>query len=317
MRYKILELLKERADFVSGEELGDRFNVSRSAVWKNIARLKDEGYVIESVTNRGYRLADESDVLNAHEVGVENSVYLPEVESTNIEAKRIAQGKFDDKLLVFCSRQTAGRGRLGRSWEDKGDNVCMSYLFKPDISPLEAPQLTLVSGLALETALSELTGLKLGIKWPNDVIINGKKLAGILTEMSAEMEHINYVVVGIGVNVNRTDFDGELKDKAVSLAMELGHCVKRSDVIRCCAEKIFEYYDRFCEYGFADFVDEYNSKCINVGKKVKAIYKTRCKSGLAKGVDENGGLIILGDDGKEVTITSGEVSLRLENDKYI
>jgi BirA family biotin operon repressor/biotin-[acetyl-CoA-carboxylase] ligase len=317
MRYKILELLKQRGDFVSGEEIGEQLNVSRTAVWKNITRLKEEGYAIESVTNRGYRLIDDGDVLNACEVDIKNSVYLPEVDSTNLEAKRIAQKDFEDKLLVFCSRQTAGRGRLGRSWEDNGDNVCMSYLFKPDISPLEAPQLTLVSGLALAEALREITGLELGIKWPNDIVVGGKKLSGILTEMSAEMDHINYVVVGIGVNVNCVNFDGELKDKATSLAIELGHSLKRSEVIKGCAEKIFEYYDRFCKYGFTDFVDEYNSKCINVGKMVKAIYKTRLQSGLAKGVDENGGLIILGEDGKEVTVTSGEVSLRLENDKYI
>lgn len=317
MRYKVLELLKKHSDFVSGEEIGEKLNISRAAVWKNIARLKEEGYTVESVSSRGYRLVDDSHTLNAYEIGIENCVFLTEVDSTNLEAKRIAQQGFEDKLLIVCNRQTNGRGRLGRTWEDKGENVCMSYLFKPDIAPLEAPQLTLVSGLAVAVALNELTGLEFGIKWPNDIVFNGKKLVGILTEMSAEMEHINYVAVGIGINVNCTRFDGELKEKATSLALELGHNVRRSLVVKHCAGKIFSYYDRFCKYGFTDFIEEYNSKCINIGKKVKAIYKTHRHTGLGKGIDANGGLIILGDDGREVVVTSGEVSLRLANDKYI
>lgn len=317
MRYKILELLKQSEDFISGEEIGERLNISRAAVWKNIAKLKEEGYEIESVSNKGYRLINSDSTLNAYEIGLDNCVFLPEVDSTNLEAKRIAQKPFEDKLLIACGIQTAGRGRLGRAWEDKGENVCMSYLFKPDITPVEAPQLTLVSGLALAEALNELTGLEIGIKWPNDLILNGRKLSGTLTEMSAEIDHINYVVVGIGINVNQAIFEGELKDKATSLAIALGHSISRSSVIRACAGKIFAYYDKFCEYGFTVFMDDYNKKCINLGRAVKAIYKTRSRTGTAKGVDENGGLIILGEDGKEFTVTSGEVSLRLENDNYI
>lgn len=317
MRYKILELLKNKADFLSGEELGEHFKVSRAAIWKNIARLKEEGYNIQSVSNRGYRLIDSGEVLNRYEIGVDNCLYYPETDSTNLQAKRIAEKPFDDKLLIACGKQLNGRGRLGRTWEDKGENVCISYLFKPDISPVEAPCLTLVSGLAMLDAIKELTGLDMVIKWPNDIIVNGKKLIGILTEMSAEMERINYVIVGIGINVNCLQFDGELKDKATSIAIELGHSVKRSDVIKHCTEKMFSYYDRFCKYGFEAFVDEYNSKCINVGKNVKAIYKDHQQTGVASCVDKNGALVILGDDGTKTVVASGEISLRLENDKYI
>lgn len=318
LKYKILELLKQRHDFVSGEEMGQIFNISRAAVWKNVATLRKEGYNIDSVASRGYRLADDdNNALNSYEINIENCIYLPEVDSTNLEAKRTAAKPFKDKLLIVCGRQLNGRGRLGRQWEDKGENVCMSYLFKPDISPMEAQQLTLVSGMAVCDALRELTGLECMIKWPNDIIINGKKLSGILTEMSAEMDHINYVVVGVGINVNCTEYDGELKEKATSLALQLGHKVKRADVIRLCSKKVFDYYDRYCLSGFADFMDEYNHQCINIGKKVKAIYKTHTISGKALGIDKNGALVILGDDGIKTAVSSGEVSLRLDNDKYI
>ncbi len=319
MKYKILELLKNSSGFISGEDIGKQLNISRAAVWKNIAKLKTEGYEIESVSNKGYKLIQDNkdNVLNKFEIGIENCVFLPEVDSTNLEAKRIAQAPFKDKLLVVCNKQLTGRGRLGRTWQDKGENVCMSYLFKPDIPPMDAQQFTLISGLAVAEAITEQTGLECKIKWPNDVILNGKKLVGILTEMSAEMEHINYVIVGIGINVNCTEFDGELKDKATSLALELGHSFNRSLIVKKCAEKMFLYYDRFCTDGFDCFISQYNQRCINVGKTVKAIYKNRHLIGLAKGIDENGGLIILCEDGNEVTVTSGEVSLRLEKNNYI
>lgn len=316
MRYKILELLKSTPGFVSGEDIGERFNVSRAAVWKNIARLKEEGYNIESVSNRGYRFLNDNDILNKFEIGIENCVYFDETDSTNDQAKRIAAEECDDKLLFTCGKQLHGKGRLGRTWDDKGENACMSFVFKPDIPPFEAPKLTLVAGLAIADALHSYTGLKLGIKWPNDITAGGKKICGILTEMSAEIDKINYVVVGIGINVNCTDFDGELKEKATSLALCLGHKSKRSEVIRICADYMFKYYDKFCKYGFAAFTEEYNRKCINVGKAVKAIYKSCDRTGIAKGVNDDGALIIQDGDGKLFEVTSGEVSLRLENNNY-
>lgn len=317
MRYKILELLKSTPDFLSGEDIGERFNVSRAAVWKNIARLKEEGYNIQSVSNRGYRLLNDRDILNQFEIGIDKCAYFEEIDSTNNEAKRIASQGCEDKFLVACGRQLQGKGRLGRSWNDKGENACFSFIFKPDIPPFEAPKLTLVAGLAVADALESLTGLEFAVKWPNDTVINGKKISGILTEMSAEMDKINYVIVGIGINVNTIEFDGELKDKATSLALCLGHSMKRSDVIRACADYMFRYYDRFCKYGFSVFIQDYNSKCINVGKTVKAIYKNSDRTGIAKGINEDGALIIQDSDGNLFEVNSGEVSLRLENNNYV
>lgn len=317
MQDKILELLRQSGGFVSGEYIGSKLNISRAAVGKYIARLRQLGYRIDAVSSKGYMFIDDNNVLSLDNIGIKNCVYLSEVDSTNLEAKRIAAEDFEDKLLIVCGRQTGGRGRLDRTWTDNGEDVCMSCLFKPDIPPVDVPALTLAAGLAVADALEELTGLSLGIKWPNDVILNGKKLVGILTEMSAEMDHINYAVTGIGINVNRQSFDGELKDKATSLAIELGHTLKRSEVIRRCVPRLYEYYDIFCAEGFAALADKYTKKCINIGKTVKAIYRNRTLTAFAKGVDTDGSLIADDMDGNEIKISSGEVSLRLENDKYI
>lgn len=318
MRYKILELLKEKNGFVSGEEIGAALGISRAAVWKNMAKLKEEGYCIESVSNRGYRLIQSGDILNKVEIGIENCIFYPVTDSTNLRAKAAAlSGDFKDGLLVVCGRQTEGRGRLGRSWEDKGKNVCMSFVFKPDIPPVEAPVLTLVTGLAVTDALKESTGLDVGIKWPNDIILNGKKLCGILTEMNAEMEKINFVVTGIGINVNEDSFGEEIKNKATSLLIETGHSFKRVEIIRACAKKILEYYDKFRKSGFDAFIKDYNHTCINIGKEVKAIYKNNEIKGVAVGVTSDGALLIRKTDGEEIAVKSGEVSLRLINNKYI
>lgn len=318
MRYKILELLREKEDYISGEEIGSAFGISRAAVWKNVAILKDEGYDIASVRNRGYKLMNDGDALNKAEIAIENCIYYPQTDSTSLQAKAIAlKGDFDDGLLVVCGRQTNGRGRLGRQWEDKGKNVCMSFAFKPDIPPVEAPVLTLVTGIAVARALRGYTNLDIAIKWPNDVVVNGKKLCGILTEMSAEMEKINFVVTGIGINVNEDNFSDELKEKATSLFIETGKKFKRAEVIRICTEEILSCYKGFCKQGFDAFVDEYNSLCMNVGKEVKAIYKDKEITGVAKGVRNDGALLIKNDSGEEIVINSGEVSLRLANNKYI
>lgn len=318
MRYKILELLKEKDGFVSGEEIGSALGVSRAAVWKNVARLKEEGYRIESVSKRGYRLIQSADALNKAEIGIENCIYYPVTDSTNLRAKAAALKEgFKDGLLVVCGRQTGGRGRLGRGWEDNGRNVCMSFVFKPDIPPVEASALTLVTGLAVTEALREYTGLEIGIKWPNDVILKGKKLCGILTEMSAEMDKINFVVTGIGINVNEDSFSEELRDKATSLILETGRKFNRAEIIRVCAKKILQYYDKFRKSGFEAFVEEYNRLCINIGKEVKAIYKSGEIKGLAAGVNCDGALLIKKEGGEEIAVNSGEVSLRLTDNKYI
>ncbi len=316
MRYKILDILREKKGFVSGEELGGLLGVSRAAIWKNINRLKEEGYDIESVSKKGYRLNDSADILNTNEIKYDNVIYVKKVDSTNDECKRQAEKGCQSGLLVVSDCQTGGKGRLGRDWYSKpAEGLYMSILLKPNISPLEAPQLTLLAGMSVAKAIKKITGLNAGIKWPNDVVVNGKKICGILTEMSAEIERIRYVVTGIGVNINNEVFGKELKEKATSVFLETGKKYKRNIFIDHIVSRLTEYYSLYCKEGFAAFKDEYNSLCLNVGKIVRTSGNIPIK-GKALGVNDKGELLIETDT-NIVPVRSGEVSVRLKNNKYI
>lgn len=317
MKNKILDLLMDKDGYLSGEEIGNILGISRTAVWKNITKLKEKGYKIESVSNRGYKLVDNSDVLNASEINYDKLIYLEEVDSTNEECKRQADKGCESGLFVVCDRQTAGKGRLGRSWvADKNVGLYMSMVLRPEIMPVEAPQITLIAGIVVRRIINRITGLKASIKWPNDIIVNGKKLVGILTEMSAEMEKVNYIVLGIGINVNMESFEGELKDKATSLYMETGKRFKRSDIINEFLKEFEPSYEIFCKKGFAPFVEEYNSNCANINRSVKTVGGRSEIFGIAKGVNDKGELMILSED-KLVPVFAGEVSLRLDDERYI
>jgi BirA family biotin operon repressor/biotin-[acetyl-CoA-carboxylase] ligase len=317
MKYEILDMLKKSGGYVSGEDIGEKLSVSRTAVWKNISKLKEEGYSIKSVSNKGYLLEDGEEVLNSYELGSENCLCLDSVDSTNEEAKRQATKGFEDGLLIVARHQLSGKGRLGRVWEDETDkSATFSILLKPNISPVEASQFTLVAGLAVAKAINELTVLNAKIKWPNDVVVNGKKLVGILTEMSASMESINYVVVGIGINVNTEKFDGELEEKATSLLLECGKKFGRAEVIKKFSEVFMPMYDIFCNDGFKSFCKEYNEMCVNIGKDVLAIKREKTIKGKAVCVAEDGCIEIETENGTE-RIMCGEVSIRTSDNKYV
>lgn len=316
MKYEILGLLKERNDFVSGQEIGQIFNVSRTAIWKNISKLKDEGYNIISVSNKGYRLESSEDILNEGEIAYRPLCYISEVDSTNNKAKELANTGCEDGLLVVCENQTAGKGRLGRVWKSqKSAGVYMSMVLKPQIMPFEAAQITLMSGIACAKAISKITELDCKIKWPNDIIVNNRKMVGILTEMSAEMEFVKYVVVGIGINVNNEYFDDEIKDKATSAYIETGRKFKRSVFVDEVAKELLSLYEIYCKSGFSALKEKYNSICINVGQYVKTVGREEIE-GKALGVNDRGEILIETEEGIK-NIFSGEVSLRLSNDKYI
>ncbi len=316
MKYEILNLLKERNDFVSGQEIGEKFNVSRTAVWKNISKLKNEGYNIISVNNRGYKLKNDVDILNENEIKYRPLLFLDETASTNDIAKNYANNDCEDGFLVVADNQSAGKGRLGRVWQcEKSVALCMSVVLKPDIMPYEAPQITLIAGIACAKAINRITGLDSKIKWPNDIIINGKKVTGILTEMSAEIERVKYVVVGIGVNINNESFSDEIKNKATSVFIETGVKHKRSVFADEIIRELFSVYKIYCEKGLSALVDEYNSLCINIGKYVKTSGREEIE-GKALGINDKGEILIETDSGIK-SVFSGEVSLRLNDNTYI
>jgi BirA family biotin operon repressor/biotin-[acetyl-CoA-carboxylase] ligase len=219
--------------------------------------------------------------------------------------------------MVLCNVQSAGRGRLGRSWNADAGSLCTSIVLRPAISPVQAPLLTLISGLAVAYAIREVTGITsdLGIKWPNDVILEGRKVCGILTELSTEMERVGYVIVGIGINVNNSEFPEELKDKAGSLLTLTGKSYSRAKLATALINQLMRLYTLFKEQGFSAVRDEYNSLCLNIGKVCESAdgkYKGECL-----GINDEGRLELKSADGSVEKIFSGEVSLRLADGRYI
>ena len=311
MKYEILKLLKEKRDYISGEEMARHFGVSRTAVWKNITKLKNEGYNIKSVSNKGYFLEETNDILNISEIEYDNTLFLETIDSTNEECKRQAVKGKNDGLLVVCDYQSAGKGRLGRTWvAESHDNLCMSFLLYPDISPMKAPQLTLLTGMAVCEAIKEVTGLNAGIKWPNDIVINGKKVVGILTEMSAQMDYVNHIVVGIGINVNNESFPEEIAQNATSLLLQSGKRVNRAALIEAVWEEFEHYYDRFMAYqDLRDLRKEYDASLANKGQKVRVLDPKEPFEGVAQGITDRGELIVDTWEARKL-VSSGEVSVR-------
>jgi len=319
----ILEFLKNhREDYVSGEAMSRHMGVSRTAVWKHIKELKKRGYQIESSSRKGYRLLGEPDLFTSDELSLgmptrylgKNVICFETIGSTNNYIKEHADQLPEGTLLV-SEEQKTGRGRLGREWTSpSGKGIWMSLLLKPEISPQEAPKITQIAAAALIETVKGLYGLDVKVKWPNDIVINGKKVCGILTEMGAELDRVNHIVLGIGVNANIDAFSGELADKATSLKIETGHSLDRKEFLFYFLKELELLLDRFFEEG--DFESSLNI-CRNhsavIGRKVWINPKEGFVEVLATGINDDGELVVQYEDGRVKTVLSGEVSIRAEN----
>ena len=319
MREKILEvILDNEKEFISGEELSKKLGISRTAIWKHIRILRSQGYNIESVNKKGYRLVDEpTDLLNPQNIYRnlktkfigKNVLHFETIDSTNDYAKKIGN-ELRDGSVIISEEQTKGKGRLGRVWESKaGEGIWMSIILKPNIIPNKAPFITLIAGASIVKALNIL-GVDAKIKWPNDITINNKKLSGILTELSAEIERVNYIVVGIGMNVKDTDFEEELQDKATSLYKE-NYNVSRVDIVKeilCQFEKLYlDYIEKDDKKEVLDICRQYSAI---INKEIYVIKNDQKELVDCIGINEEGNLIIKNKDGNLEGIMSGEVSIR-------
>jgi len=320
VKNQLLLILKQNTDYISGEAISDSLGVSRSAIWKVINKLKNEGYIIESKTNKGYKLISVPDIISEQELKdglntkyVGQKIYsFDEINSTNEQAKKQAGSGAINGSLFIADRQTGGRGRLNKQWSSPEKvGVWMSILLRPDVLPSKIMQISLISGIVICKAINNQTGLNAQIKWPNDIIINGKKVCGILTEMVTEEQRISFVVNGIGVNVNTLEFPEEIKDIATSLYLETGKMFSRKLLIQEILTSFEEYYEKFI---FSDeltsIIDEYRSMCLNIGKEVVVIMNNKQIKGTAVGITEIGELIIKTETGEIINVSSGEVSLR-------
>ncbi len=315
---RIVHALHQQPE-VSGADLARMLGMSRAAVWKHIEQLRALGYDIEARQARGYRLAAVPDRLLPGEIqrrlratrfGAEIA-YRAEIASTNEEAARLARADAPEGTLVLAESQTAGRGRLGRHWVSPPHaNLYASFVLRPSIPPGDAPQISLAAAVAVARALVAVGAEDVAIKWPNDCLLGGRKVAGILTEMDAEVDRVRAVVLGIGVNLNMPieAFPEELRDTATSLLHALGSRVDRVGFAARLCDELEEVYDRFLDQGFEAIAPEWEARSCLTGRAVTVECSGRRLRGIVRGLDPDGRLVLDGPQGEE-RIVAGDVSV--------
>jgi len=315
-RDKILSLFRSNPDvFVSGQEISQSLNISRAAVWKQVELLRDQGFEIEAQRSKGYRLVDGPDLLIATDIeaGLDcqfigtSLVCLPEIDSTNARVRQLAEQDAAEGTVVIADRQSAGKGRLGRRWESPSAvNLYCSILLRPQIPVQQAPQLTFLSAVAVAETLKQRYQLSVKVKWPNDVLVSGKKIAGLLNEMNAETEQIHFVILGIGVNLNMTadQFPEELNYPATSVLLERGEEIDRVAFIREFLQRIDRYYAEFLQDGFGPIRRRWEALCDLMNQRVQI---DQGLQGTVVGLDTDGALRLQLDDGRVERIIAGDV----------
>lgn len=320
MKEKILGALYEQDGFLSGQELCERLGVSRTAVWKAINQLKKEGYRIEAVQNKGYRLCETPGNITEVEVksrlktkwAGQNMTCLSEIDSTNNYVKKLAEDGAEHGTTVIADFQSGGKGRRGRTWVTPPKTaIALSTLIRPDLEPEKASMMTLLAGMAVVKAVRAVTGLECQIKWPNDAVIGGKKISGTLTEMSMEFGAINYIVIGTGINANITVFPDELKETATSILIEQGKETDRAALICEYLKALEEYLELFLQTGdMSLLLEEYHGMLVNRNRQVRVLEPGNEYNGIARGIDKEGQLLVEREDGTVEHVYAGEVSVR-------
>ena len=322
----LLSLLRSSGGYVSGQQLCERFGVTRTAVWKAVNQLREEGYRIESVPHRGYRLAESpEDLLSESEIASRLTTdwagrtlyYLDETGSTNNDAKRLAEEGAPHGTVVAADRQNAGKGRRGRSWQTvSGEALAFTVLLRPQFAADRASMLTLVAALSVAEAVEAAAGVPAMIKWPNDIVIRQKKVCGILTEMTVtpEMGEVQYIVAGIGINVNQESpevFDREIRDHATSLKIESGRRIGRAGLLCGVLDRLEKNYAVFMRTeDFSGLRQTYEERLQGIGQEVKVLDPAGAYTGISEGINDRGELRVRKADGETVEVYAGEVSVR-------
>lgn len=315
----LLNMLAD-AEFVSGEEISRRLGVTRAAVWKRMEALREQGFVIESAGKKGYHLVKPCDSLLPVFVkrglatkwaGQQQMLYSESMTSTNIVLKQAAESGAAHGTVALCEEQTAGRGRRGRNWvSPKGQGLWVSLLLRPTLPPDRAQLITFAAAIAMAEAVEKETGLEIHIKWPNDLVLQGKKVCGILLELSGDVETIAYVVVGTGLNIGEQAYPPELESSAVSLQAALGHKAERAPILRSYLTAMEKYMDSLTQEGLPGILQAYERKSCTLGRAVRVTGGGEEFVGAAIGLDENGALLVKLEDGAIRRVLAGDVSVR-------
>jgi BirA family biotin operon repressor/biotin-[acetyl-CoA-carboxylase] ligase len=320
---RILIALRRSANgFVSGAELSQHLGITRAAIWARIEELRSLGYDIAASPHQGYQLLGVPDALHADDllslvqdnkvVGRDIRVF-EETSSTNDVAEKLARDGVKEGVVVFAESQTRGRGRLGRKWiSPPRKGLWFSVLLRPDLRPQAATQLTVAAATALRRAILDHTGLAPEIKWPNDILIRGRKVAGILTELSAELDHVKHLILGIGVDVNlaAADFPADLRKLATSLKVETGRHVHRAELAARILRELDHVYERIHNRRFQEVADEWGQHCATLGRRVSIHIGERVLQGHAEALDEDGALLLRTQHGRLERVIGGDVVLQ-------
>ncbi|PIC87807.1 biotin--[acetyl-CoA-carboxylase] ligase [Sporosarcina sp. P20a] len=319
------ELLKRlfaaQGEPISGQDIADEFGLSRTAIWKYIKELEEEGYEIGSQRKKGYYLIEAPDLVNqgniteyltTHRYG-HTINYFTTVPTTQTIAHEDAQNGAEDGTLIISEEQTAGKGRLARPWKSKANRgIWMSLIIRPDLAPQYAPQLTLVAAVAIVRAIEEVADIQPVIKWPNDILINGKKVTGILTELQSDPDRVKAIILGMGINANQqqSDFPEELQTIATSLRIEKGEMINRAQLVAAILKYLEQYTDLYVEKGFAPIKILWESYAAITGKKIKASMVHETVEGIALGISHDGMLELRLADGTVRGIYSADIEVK-------
>lgn len=306
--------------YLSGQHLAELIGCSRTAVWKHIEELRKEGFELEAVRKKGYRILKTPERITADEIRLglktnfigKNLYYEESVESTQKIAHRLAYEEVPEGTVIIAEEQLSGRGRMDRKWHSpKYTGIWMSLILRPNIPLTKAPQLTLLTAVAIVQAIEELTGLTPEIKWPNDILINGKKVTGILTELQAEADRINSVIIGMGLNVNqiKEDFPDDLQDIATSIRIEKGENVSRAELIRAIFHYMEKLYLLYLEEGFLPIKLLWESYAVSIGKSITARTLLQTIVGKALGITDEGVLKIEDEQGVIHHVYSADIEV--------
>jgi BirA family transcriptional regulator, biotin operon repressor / biotin---[acetyl-CoA-carboxylase] ligase len=319
---EILQLLREHPSaFLSGQEISRRLKVSRTAVWKRLKRLRTLGYEIEASTRSGYRLIQSPDLLTPTEVKPHLKTkwmgrtihHFQTLDSTNSKAYQLALNGAEEGEVVISESQEKGRGRLGRQWFSPPFlNLYLSVILRPKISPHQASLITLMAAVATADAIQKFSGLLPLIKWPNDILLRDRKVAGLLNEIHSEMDCIHFVILGIGVNLNmeKKMFAKEIRTVATSLKIEMGQTVSRKVFLQFFLQELERWYSIFSEEGGAVILKAWRDRAHIKGRQVKVTSFGETVAGIAIDVDSDGALILEAEDGKQKRVVAGDIEYK-------
>ena len=319
LRKRLLDAFTDAGDsYLSGQAVAELLGCSRTAVWKHMEELRKEGFQLEAVRRKGYRILHTPDRMTEDEIrlGLKTSFigrnidYQESTGSTQKIAHQLSNDDAPEGTVVVAEEQVSGRGRMDRKWHSpKYTGIWMSIILRPNILPARAPQLTLLAAVAVVQAMEEVTGLVPEIKWPNDILINGRKVTGILTELQAEADRINSVIIGIGINVNQEAFPEDIEQTATSLLIEKGEAVSRTELIKSVFAQLEKLYSIYLENGFLPIKLLWESYAVSIGKKLKARTLTSVIEGRALGITDDGVLKIEDKDGVIHHVYSADIEI--------